>query len=133
MTDDETAPAADTQPISLDLLVILRHPPHGSSWLREGVDVALVAAAFGQAVGLLFQGDGVFALVEGQGAGPLGQKGTHAQLAMLEMYDIERLWVSASALRARGLTLADLALPALALEADEIDHLVHAQPRTLLF
>ncbi len=133
MTDDETALAADTQPISLDLLVILRHPPHGSSWLREGVDVALVAAAFGQAVGLLFQGDGVFALVEGQRAGPLGQKGTHAQLAMLEMYDIERLWVSASALRARGLTPVDLMLPVQLLDAEALERLVHAQPRTLLF
>ncbi|WP_353978840.1 sulfurtransferase complex subunit TusC [Salinicola endophyticus] len=133
MQDDEAALAADIPIAPLDLLVILRHPPHGSSWLREGVDVALVAAAFGQSVGLLFQGDGVFALVEGQCAGPLGQKGTHAQLAMLEMYDIERLWVSANALRARGLMPADLMLPVQLLEAEALERLIHAQPRTLLF
>src|SRR5690554_8205650 len=84
--------------VSGDLLVILRHPPHGSSWLREGLDVALVAAAFGQAVSLLFQGEGVLALLKGQQAGPLGQKGTAATLDMLAMYEIQSLYVDGAAL-----------------------------------
>ncbi|WP_372613521.1 DsrE family protein, partial [Halomonas sp.] len=79
-----------------DLLVILRRGPHGSSRLREGLDTALVAAAFGRTVTLLFMGEGVTALVAGQKAGPLGQKGTAATLEMLEMYDIDRLLVEAS-------------------------------------
>lgn len=94
-----------------DLLVILRHGPHGSSWLREGLDAALVAAAFGQRVTLLCLGDGVTALLAGQGSGPLGQKGTHTMLEMLPMYDIETLLVEADALRERGLSADDLLLP----------------------
>lgn len=94
-----------------DLLVILRHPPHGSSWLREGLDAALVAAAFGQSVSLLFQGDGVLALVSGQTSGPLGQKGTASTLEMLGMYDIETLYADATALDERGLSREDLMLP----------------------
>ena len=43
-------------------LVIIRHAPYSSNALREGLDVALVAAAFGQAVNLLFLGQGVLAL-----------------------------------------------------------------------
>ena len=54
------------------VLVVLRHAPHDSSWLREGLDVALVAAALGQDVTLLFLGDGVEALRGGQQVGPLG-------------------------------------------------------------
>mgnify|MGYP000158474376 CR=1 FL=1 len=94
-----------------DLLVILRHGPHGSSWLKEGLDAALVAAAFGRHVSLLFMGEGVMALMAGQQAGPLGQKGTAATLDMLEMYDIETLLVDE-----QGLSLFDLSCDELMLE-----------------
>lgn len=93
------------------MLVVLRHSPHGSSWLREGLDTALVGAAFGHAVSLLFLGDGVEALAAGQQAGPLGQKGTHPTLDMLAMYDIDTLLVEAQAMAQRGLTENDLHLP----------------------
>ncbi|SHF72940.1 tRNA 2-thiouridine synthesizing protein C [Modicisalibacter ilicicola DSM 19980] len=95
----------------MPMLVVLRHAPHGSSWLREGLDVALVGAAFGQSVTLLFIGDGVEALVKGQQTGPLGQKGTHPTLDMLAMYDIETLLVDAESLAQRGLIETDLQLP----------------------
>ncbi len=94
------------------ILVILRHAPHDSSWLREGLDVALVAAALGQAVTLLFLGDGVEALRSGQQAGPLGQKGSHTTLDMLAMYDIEDIRVDAESLTRRGLTVEQLNWPA---------------------
>lgn len=93
------------------MLVVLRHAPHGSSWLREGLDAALVGAALGRPVSLLFLGDGVEALVAGQQAGPLGQKGTHPTLDMLAMYDIDTLWVDAQSLAQRGLAETDLQLP----------------------
>lgn len=99
------------EPQQQSMLVVLRHAPHGSSWLREGLDVALVGAAFGRAVSLLFLGDGVEALVEGQQAGPLDQKGTHPTLDMLAMYDIDTLFVDAESLARRGLAVEDLLLP----------------------
>ncbi|WP_110599743.1 sulfurtransferase complex subunit TusC [Salinicola lusitanus] len=122
-----------SRPVPQDLLVVLRHPPHGTQWLREGLDVALVAAAFGQRVGLLFQGDGIYALLKGQQAGALGQKGTHPQLAMLEMYDIDTLWVSARGLRERGLSTDDLMLPVVPLEASAMVELLQCHPHTLIF
>ncbi len=103
-----------------DLLVILRRGPHGSSQLREGLDTALVAAAFGRTVTLLFMGEGVTALVADQKAGPLGQKGTAATLEMLEMYDIDRLLVEASALEQFGLGEEDLMLEATAVSQASI-------------
>lgn len=102
---------ASHAPVSGDLLVILRHGPHGSSWLREGLDAALVAAAFGRSVSLLFMGEGVTALTRDQRAGALGQKGTSATLEMLEMYDIDTLLVEAEALERFGLTAEALLLP----------------------
>ncbi|WP_163557193.1 sulfurtransferase complex subunit TusC [Halomonas sp. NO4] len=116
-----------------ELLVILRHAPHGSSWLREGLDAALVAAAFGQSVTLLFQGEGVMALLEGQDSGALGQKGTSATLEMLGMYDIESLYVDAAALARFGLTRDDLLLAAEPLEAADTPAILAAHPQVLVF
>jgi tRNA 2-thiouridine synthesizing protein C len=82
------------------LLVIIRHTPHGSNWLREGLDAALVAAAFGQPVHLLFMGQGVLALMKEQSRGAPGQKAILPTIDMLEMYDIDKLWVVEEALQA---------------------------------
>lgn len=118
---------------SSELLVILRHPPHGSCWLREGLDVALVAAAFGQTVSLLFQGEGVLALLKGQQAGPLGQKGTAATLDMLAMYDIEALYVDAEALTRFGFHTDALQLSATTVDAGAIKSLLHQHQHVLTF
>ncbi|ALM54628.1 DsrE family protein [Halomonas huangheensis] len=103
--------SSDPLPPAGDLLVIISHGPHGSSLLREGLDMALVAAAFGRRVSLLFMGQGCWALHPGQGAGALGQKGAHATLAMLEMYDIDQLMVEAAGFEQLGLEVADCQLP----------------------
>ncbi|MBZ9556693.1 MULTISPECIES: DsrE family protein [unclassified Modicisalibacter] len=112
---EKTAPA---------MLVILRHAPHDSSWLREGLDVALVAAAFGQRVTLLFLGDGVEALRPGQRAGALGQKGTHPTLDMLAMYDIEDIRVDRDSLERRGLTPDALGWTAAPVDAESLPALI---------
>ncbi|MCE8031751.1 sulfurtransferase complex subunit TusC [Billgrantia tianxiuensis] len=124
---------SSTVNFSGDLLVILRHAPHGSSWLREGLDTALVAAAFGQSVSLLFQSDGVLALTKGQGAGPLAQKGTAATLDMLAMYDIESLYLDPEALEHFGLGEQDLLLPAATLDAASLPRLIAGHRLVLTF
>ncbi|CAM3970482.1 sulfurtransferase complex subunit TusC [Vreelandella rituensis] len=91
-----------------DLLVILRHGPYGSSWLREGLDVSLVAAAFGQKVSLMFLGEGVLALMPGQAKGAPGQKATAPIIDMLAMYDIDRLLVCSDDLQRMGLQADEL-------------------------
>lgn len=89
-------------------LVIIRHAPFSSNALREGLDVALVAAAFGQAVSLLFLGQGVLALVKEQTAGAPGQKATLPSIDMLEMYDIDQLLVPKQSLDALNLEVTQL-------------------------
>ncbi|WP_416140617.1 sulfurtransferase complex subunit TusC [Halomonas sp. HK25] len=121
------------QGIEGDLLVILRHGPHGTSWLREGLDAALVAAAFGRRVTLLFMGEGVTALVPGQKSGPLGQKGTSPTLEMLEMYDIDTLLVEAEALSHFGLDVDGLMLPARAVAPAELAALATTHALVLTF
>lgn len=123
----------DLHELESELLVILRHGPHGSSWLREGLDAALVAAAFGRKVSLLFMGEGVMALCRGQESGPLGQKGTAATLTMLEMYDIDSLWVETAALQRLGLSTQDLMLPTRPVTSETLAIMIAAAPLVLTF
>ncbi|QTF91081.1 sulfurtransferase complex subunit TusC [Halomonas sp. BM-2019] len=115
------------------LLVILRHGPHGSSWLREGLDTALVAAAFGRPVTLLFLGEGVTALLPGQQTGALGQKGTAPTLEMLEMYDIDTLLVEAEALERFGFAADELMLPIRRVEREALPALMASHRLVLTF
>ncbi|RUR27217.1 sulfurtransferase complex subunit TusC [Vreelandella andesensis] len=89
-------------------LVVIRHAPYSSNELREGLDVALVAAAFGQAVSLLFLGQGVLALLKEQKAGAPGQKSTLPTIDMLEMYDIETILVPTETLQNFNITADQL-------------------------
>ncbi|RKR06226.1 tRNA 2-thiouridine synthesizing protein C [Kushneria sinocarnis] len=91
------------------LLIIIRHSPTGSSWVREALETALVGAALGQSISLLFMGEGVLALLPAQQSGPLGQKGTGAMIDVLPMYDIEQLHVTDASLEHLGLRRSQLA------------------------
>ncbi|OHV11904.1 sulfurtransferase complex subunit TusC [Kushneria phosphatilytica] len=85
------------------ILIIVRHPPIGSSWVREALEAALVGAALGQSISLLFMGEGVLALLPDQQTGPLGQKGTGAMIDVLPLYDIEQIHVDQESLERLGL------------------------------
>lgn len=121
------------QPEPPQMLVVLRQGPHGNSLLRDGLDVALVAAAFGRCVSLVFMGEGVMALCRDQGTGALGQKGTAATLEMLELYDINSLWVESAAMSRFGLLHSDLMLPAAPLSAQELATMIATVPLVLTF
>ena len=115
------------------LLVIIRHAPHGSNWLREGLDAALVAAAFGQPVHLLFMGQGIMALLKEQGSGAPGQKATLPTIDMLEMYDIDKLWVAEGALQSMKLS-ANALVEGVTLIADkDVPGFLHRHPKILNF
>ncbi|WP_346798268.1 sulfurtransferase complex subunit TusC [Halomonas sp. Bachu 37] len=116
-----------------DLLMILRHAPYGSSWLREGLDAALVAAAFGQQVSLLFLGEGILSLLSNQAAGAPGQKATAPSIDMLPMYDIETVLVAQEDLARYELTLEDLRLPARACDDEAIQREITRHAEVLTF
>lgn len=103
----------------------LRHSPYHSPLAREALDMALAFAAFDQHIQLLFSGDGVYQLVKGQNTQNAGVKNISKTLDALAMYDINDVYVCHDALSRRGLTLADLSLPAKALDAAAISQLLH--------
>jgi tRNA 2-thiouridine synthesizing protein C len=101
-------------------LFVLRRSPHEGSGIRESLDMLMTAAAFDQAVRLLFLDDGVFALKSGQQPECLGLRPVGPLFAALELYDVEGLWVEAESLAHRGLAPANLSRPTRSIARAEV-------------
>lgn len=93
------------------LLFLFRRTPYGSLASREGLDAVLAGAAFEIPMTLLFDGDGVQLLVQGQDAQAIGAKNVGAAFEALPMFDVEDLYVHGPSLARRGLRPEDLLLP----------------------
>lgn len=115
------------------LLLIIRHAPHSSNILREGVDAALVAAAFGQPVHLLFMGQGIMALLKEQGSGAPGQKAILPTIDMLEMYDIDQLIVPEHDLNSMHLSANQLVGGVTLIASDDLPDFFQQHSRILNF
>ncbi len=107
-------------------LIVLRQTPYASSLARSATDLALAMGAFEQDVELLFLGDAVLQLLDGQAAEAIGQKNLGKILASLPLYDIEFAYVDAAALARHGLVGEDLVLPVRPLDAAAIQSLMAA-------
>lgn len=89
-------------------LLVFRHPPYSGSLSRSGLDTALAAGAFEQAVTLLFLSDGIMQLLPKQDSTGIGKRNHGKVLASLPLYDIETFWVDAQALSDSGYTINEL-------------------------
>lgn len=116
-----------------DLLIIFRKAPIGSSWAREALDLALVGAAFGQKVSLLFMGDGVYQLLGNQQPEQVAQKGTQAMMKALPIYDIDQIFVAQVSLDERGLNSTQLGFDCKALQQTEIQALLQSHQQVFNF
>lgn len=115
------------------LLVVIRSAPYQGVRLRESLDALLVGAAFGKPVVPLFMGQGIFSLLPGQTPGAPGQKATLPIIDMLEMYDIDTLYLPAADATARGLDERDLVANTQLLDADAVQALFHEAGQVLTF
>lgn len=77
-------------------------PLHGNIRTQEFIDIALMAAAFEQHVTLVFEGDGVYALLKQQAPELIGLKNASPILKALELYDINDVWVEEESMLTRG-------------------------------
>lgn len=120
--------------MSRKILFTLRHAPYGSAIAREALDALLATAVFGQDISVLFMDDGVFQLLPEQSPGELPQKTLSSSLSALPLYDVEKLYVHAPSLEARGLTMDKLVLDGLvSLNSDEVATLLSEQDHLLSF
>ena len=115
------------------LLLLIRHSPYGSSLARASIDVALAAAAFDQAVSLLFVGDGVLQLLPEHQTEEQGVRNLGKLLASLPLYDIEQVYVDAQAAARYQLDLTTTAVTAQALDSEAMSRLLLTHDHLLGF
>jgi tRNA 2-thiouridine synthesizing protein C len=101
-------------------LFVLRSAPHSGFALQEMLDIILITAAFEQKVALLLLDDAVFALKEYQQPEKQAIKDTAAIFKVLEIYDVQDIFLEAQSLQERGLTVADLSLPVQEIQRENI-------------
>ena len=113
--------------------MIVRHSPYGQSLARAAIDTALAAAAFEQAVNVLFQGAGVLNLLPQQDGRTLGLRDQGRVIDSMPLYDIETLYVDAPALARYGIEPGSLPRQARLLEAGDLREQLLAHDHLLSF
>lgn len=113
--------------------IIFRTAPHGSASGREGLDAVLAMSALSEDIGVFFLGDGVCQLLAGQD--PAAVLGRHyaPTFGLLELYDVEAIYVCAESLEQRGLEGADRVINAEVLALPELQQRLAGYPVRLTF
>lgn len=96
------------EPVIKRFMYINRRAPYGTIYSVEGLEVALIGAAFDQDVCMAFIDDGVYQLKKGQDSAAVGIKNFSPAYRALGDYDVNRLYVERESLEARGLDESDL-------------------------
>ncbi len=99
---------------------ILSQPPHGDASGREGLDAILATSAYSEDLALYFVGDGVYQLVREQAADAILGRNYLPTFGMLELYDIDQVYLCQQSLEERGLSPEDLALDAVLLSPAQL-------------
>ena len=82
--------------------IIISSLPHGNAKGREALDIALAASAINH-ISVFFVDDGVFHLLPNQSPEHILMRDYIATFNMLELYDIEDIYVCESSLNTRNL------------------------------
>lgn len=90
------------------IMFTVRHAPHGTIYVYEGLEVKLIMAAYDADISVVFMDDGVFALKQGQNTTELGIKGFEKTYGVFVDYEIENVFVDRQSMIERGMTEADL-------------------------
>jgi len=114
-------------------MYVNRKAPYGTIYALESLEVVLIGAAFEQDVSLVFLDDGVYQLTKGQDTSGSDMKNFSPTYRALEMYDVEKLYVSKESLEERGLSEEDLIVDVEVKTADEIRDLMEEQDVILSF
>ena len=114
-------------------MYVNRKAPYGTVYALESLEVVLIGAAFEQDVSVAFIDDGVFEIVKGQDTSEVEMKNFSNTYKALEMYDVEKLYVSKESMEQRGLSEDDLIVDVEVKTAAEIAALMEEQDVILSF
>lgn len=114
-------------------MFVNRKSPYGTIYALESLEVVLISAAFDQDVSVMFLDDGIYQLAKGQKTDGIEVKNFSPTYRALEMYDVEKLYVSKESMAERGLSEDDLLVPVEVLDAGQVGELMDEQDVVLSF
>jgi len=106
---------------------------HGRTNGRESLDLALAMSAFNESLSLFFIDDGVYQLLAEQAPREILQKHYQPLFKMLELYDVESVYVCVRSLNERGLTREMLAIEVKTLNKQQLQQQLHFQDQLMSF
>ncbi|MCX8683855.1 sulfurtransferase complex subunit TusC [Gilliamella sp. B2889] len=115
-----------------NVAIIISTPPHGNAKGREALDTALALSTFNH-ISVFFMGDGIFHLLPNQHPEEILMRDYIATFNMLELYDIEDVYVCKTALDERNLSQIALNIPNQQIEITQFHQLLADQDTILRF
>jgi len=112
--------------------IIISSPPHGSAKGREALDTALALSTFNH-ISVFFMGDGVFHLLPNQHPEDILMRDYIATFNMLELYDIEDVYVCKASLDERKLSQTPLNIANQVIDKNQLTQLLANQDVILRF
>lgn len=113
--------------------IINRSLPHGCVNGRESLDLTLALSAFNESLSLFFIGDGVYQLLKGHSPQAILQKHFQPLFKMLELYDVENIFVCSNSLKQRALTPEQLLIDVTLLDVQQLQAKLLLQDQLLSF
>ncbi len=113
--------------------IINRSSAHGQANGRESLDLTLAMSAYNESLSLFFIGDGVYQLLAGHAPDAILQKHFQPLFKMLEMYDVENIYVCSGSLEQRALTVEQLLIEVTLLDTQQLQAKLALQDQLLSF
>ena len=114
------------------ILYVFSRPPHGSINAQEGLDALLMGSAF-TTCSVLFVGDGLMQLIEGQSTDEMGTKNFSLGFGALKDYGVTRIACSKPDLVASGLNNEDFVIEVESLDAAGMQAFIRDHGKVLNF
>lgn len=113
--------------------IVNRSAPHGIANGRESLDLTLALSAFNESLSMFFTGDGVYQLNKGHSPEEILQKHYQPLFKMLDMYDVENIYVCEDSLKQRNLNVDNLLIEVTLLNKQQMQAKFAQQDQLLSF
>ncbi len=118
---------------ALQIAFVLSRGPYDGPFAQDGLEAAMVAAAFDQQVALVLVDDGVYQLLPDHAPAAIGRRPADAALRQIETYGVQRVLVDRASLNCRGVAPGLLGLSEEPMDAEEIAQFLETQDQVFVF
>ncbi|WP_413701147.1 sulfurtransferase complex subunit TusC [Psychromonas sp. KJ10-10] len=113
--------------------IINKCAPHGNAQGRESLDLTLAMSAFNESLSVFFIDDGVYQLVANHITDGSLQKHYQPLFKMLDLYDVENIYVCEQSLLQRGIQKEALLIEATVINNAQFKKFLSLQDQLLSF